>query len=105
MCFDGNQQDRDCPAGTHFSSFDQDCVDPEFANCSIEDEICTEYPFYLQHFFRSSRSCSEYFLCYLHRLSHHHCPDGQIFDEVNRYCVPDDGPACVVGYILQLSSL
>lgn len=61
----------------------------------LESDRCSGTEFYKQTYFTSTRDCSDYFMCYLHVLSHWHCPDGQIFDMSQETCVADDG-TCVV---------
>lgn len=99
VCFDGNQQDRDCPAGLEYSPFEQDCVEPELSNCLVQSDFCADTDFFKQTYFRSSRDCSEYFMCFLHVFSHWNCPEGRIFDLTVRACLPDDpDEPCVVSF-------
>jgi Chitin binding Peritrophin-A domain len=93
------QQDRECPDGLEFSAFEEDCIDAEFSNCFVESDICGETPFFHQTYFLSSRNCSEFYMCFLHILSHWQCPLDEIFHLDTETCGADTNPACEVSFI------
>lgn len=64
VCFDGLQNDRNCPVGLQFSYYDNACVDPFLADCNLDyylcqDAVLTGVPIFIQN----SRDCRSYFVC------------------------------------------
>lgn len=64
VCFNGIENDRQCPNETHFSFYDQACVDPFYADCHIEEQKCAEsIDTGLPVFLPNLRDCSSFFVC------------------------------------------
>ncbi|CRL08014.1 CLUMA_CG020982, isoform A [Clunio marinus] len=80
VCFDGLQNDRDCPQGLHFSTYEKKCVDPFLADCKLDQSLCEgsgngNIPFFIA----SSRDCRAYYICIGDSLLPLMCAPGQHF--------------------------
>lgn len=67
VCIDGFQEDRECPNGLHFSSYDKKCVDPTLAECSNDREFCTSIngdDDFIQFKVPNPRACDQFYLCW-----------------------------------------
>lgn len=67
VCIDGQQEDRSCAPGLHFSYYDGKCVEPYLADCTKDREFCIARNggTVFTGWFRTinQRSCSEYYVC------------------------------------------
>lgn len=66
MCFDGKEQDRNCPIGLHFSFIDNDCVRPDETDCAIDKQFCDKKREEDQGIFpriANPRDCGTFYVC------------------------------------------
>lgn len=97
-------QDRTCPPGLHFSPYDNNCVDPKLAECSIDKEICTAGgtvgtpwdPILVAN----SRDCQAYFLCLGTTSVSMRCAPGLQFNKDESWCDVAEMVKCIVCSIL-----
>jgi len=67
VCIDGQQEDRACAPGLHFSYYDGKCVEPFIADCTKDRDFCiarnggSEFTGWFRTI--NQRSCNEYYVC------------------------------------------
>jgi Chitin binding Peritrophin-A domain len=97
VCWNGLQNDRDCPPGLHYSYFDNDCVDPFLADCNLDYHLCEESRRTgLPTFHKNSRDCESYFLCVDSKAISLNCEPGFHFDERKNWCSDPETVQCKV---------
>lgn len=97
VCFDGIQNDRDCPLGTHFSYYDNACVDPFLADCSLDYHMCQESVLTgLPVFIANSRDCRSYYVCVGENSVPLRCAPGQHFVPELNWCDSPEEANCTV---------
>ncbi|KAG5666794.1 hypothetical protein PVAND_014804 [Polypedilum vanderplanki] len=97
VCLDGKQQDRDCSPGLHFSSLEGKCVDPFFAQCTIDEAFCAaNKQFEVNGRIPSTRNCNSYYMCNEKGVVPHNCGPNLHFNAENGYCDTIDNANCDV---------
>lgn len=95
ICFDGLQNDRDCPQGLQFSYYDNDCVDPFLADCNLDYFLCQEaVQTGIAVFIPNSRDCRSYFVCVGDTSVELRCAPTQHFLPGPNWCVSEEEANC-----------
>jgi len=95
VCFDQFENDRICPAGTHFSYYDGDCVDPFLADCSIDYNTCRESSESgIPTFVADLRDCSSFYVCVGGTSVLLRCAPGTHFAPEDNWCAPEPEVNC-----------
>ncbi|XP_070501540.1 peritrophin-48-like [Chironomus tepperi] len=94
VCLDNQPIDRSCPAGLHFSPYDQECVDPNIANCMNDGVTCQGSNPFVPKYIPNSRNCSSYYICFNNILHQGSCGINQVFDSTTNRCVPKGTVTC-----------
>lgn len=97
VCWNGLQNDRNCPPGLHFSYIDNECVDPFLADCDLDFHLCKgSRQTGLPTFHKNTRNCESYFLCVGSEVITLRCEPGSHFDERQNWCTDPETAQCEV---------
>lgn len=100
LCFGGNEIERFCAPGFHFSRIYRSCVDPDIAECEEGEDGKDEYSCPKEDdpgnlvFIPNVEDCTQYFLCYGGEKHLFSCSHGLHWNRVRNMCMSPADAGC-----------
>jgi Chitin binding Peritrophin-A domain len=94
LCINGQEFERSCPPGLHFSRETRSCVSPDVAECEINLFVCPEKDGDELVFLPDLEDCSRYFICIGGNKVPLSCGAGLHWSVSENTCLPEDLAEC-----------
>lgn len=95
QCVNGEALVQECTAGAHYNPDTEQCMDPWYANCRVEQSPCPKWSdpqdlWYLSH----GTQCDKYFMCYNNEPREFSCAYGFVWNATVNKCEPSVSGTC-----------
>jgi hypothetical protein len=94
FCLNGQEFERNCPPGLHFSREVRSCMTPEIAGCEANLFVCPEKDGDELVFLPNTENCGKYFVCVGGNKFPLSCSDGLHWSITENACLPQDKAEC-----------